>query len=198
VAPADRTVRLAPFWQRGYFVRTASLLVLLVLLLSPCAAGAMSVGIGAYGGLGLPVLQADAGSGAAMGVRVPVSLFPLLTVEPYYQMIKGGQATQSIGGESFARNGPDANGFGANLLLTFGSKLQLYPYAGVGSYTLSRNNFDNESDTAYSFGFGLGFSPLAHLSLHLRTELDAAVRDEVSRKWFTTTLGVTYNRRLAP
>jgi opacity protein-like surface antigen len=169
------------------------ILMLFVLVLLPCAAGAASVGVGAFGGMSIPVLQDDNGQGTVFGLRVPVALIPLVTVEPYYAKTSGGDKDQDIEGTTITRSGLDVAGFGANVLLTFGGKIQLYPFAGIGSYKLSRAGSDDQTNTAYTFGLGLGISPMPKLSFHVRGELAAAVDGETSRKWANATVGVSYN-----
>jgi hypothetical protein len=174
-------------------MRRTTILVLFVLALLPCTAGAVSVGAGAFGGMSIPILQDDNGQGTTFGLRAPVSLLPLLTVEPFFTRISGGDKDQDIEGDTFTRSGIDVTGFGANVLLTFGGKVQLYPFAGIGSYALSRAGSDDVTSTAYTFGLGLGISPLPKLSIHVRGELAAAVEGETSRKWANATVGVSYN-----
>ena len=41
-------------------------------------------GVGVFGGLSIPVLNDLSGQGSQFGVRVPVSLVPMLTVEPFF------------------------------------------------------------------------------------------------------------------
>jgi hypothetical protein len=174
-------------------MRRAMVLVLFALTLLPCTAAAVSVGVGAFGGMSIPILQDDTGQGTLLGLRAPVRLLPLVTVEPYFAKLTGGDKDQDLEGTTITRSGINANGFGANVLLTFGSKLQLYPFAGVGSYTLQRSNMEDATNTTYTFGLGLGVSPMPKLSVHLRGELAAAVDGETSRKWANATLGVSYN-----
>jgi opacity protein-like surface antigen len=174
-------------------MRKAAILVLFALALVPCAAGAVSVGVGAFGGMSIPIVQDDNGQGTLFGLRAPVSVLPLVTVEPYFAKISGGDKDQDIEGTTITRSGMDVTGFGANVLLTFGSKLQLYPFAGIGSYKLSRTGSEDLTNTAYTFGLGLGISPMPKLSIHLRGELAAAVDGDVSRKWANATVGVSYN-----
>jgi hypothetical protein len=168
--------------------------VLLLLLLAAGSASAGSIGVGLYGGTAIPVLQDDNGGGAVFGARVPVALIPLITVEPWYASLSGGDKDQDLedGLGTVTYEGIDVTGFGANVLLTFGGKFQLYPFAGIGSYNLKRTALD-QSRTGYNFGLGLGLSPLPKLSLHLRGEMIAAVDGETSRKWATVTAGVTYS-----
>jgi hypothetical protein len=174
-------------------MRRATLLVLLALVLLPCAAGAVSIGVGAFGGMSIPVLQDDTAQGTVFGLRAPVALIPLVTVEPYFAKASGGDKDQDIEGTTITRSGLDVTGFGANVLLTFGGKIQFYPFAGIGSYKLQRTNMEDLTNTAYTFGLGLGISPMPKLSVHLRGELAAAVDGETSRKWANATIGVSYN-----
>jgi opacity protein-like surface antigen len=174
-------------------MRRAMILLLFSLALLPCAAGATSVGVGAFGGMSIPIIQDDNGQGTLFGVRVPVSLLSLVTVEPYFAKTSGGDKDQDIEGTTITRSGIDVSGFGANVLLTFGGKIQLYPYAGIGSYALSRPGSEDQTNTAYTFGLGLGISPMPKLSIHVRGELAAAVDGETSRKWANATVGVSYN-----
>lgn len=174
-------------------MRGATILVLLALVLLPCAATAASVGVGAFGGLGIPIVQDDNGQGMLYGARVPVSVLPLLTVEPYFVMGSGGDKEQEIGGTTYTRTGLDMTGFGANVLLTFGGPVQFYPFGGIGTCKLTRTGSEDETGTAYNLGLGLGISPLPKLTVHLRGELTAAVDGETSRKWANVTLGASYN-----
>jgi opacity protein-like surface antigen len=174
-------------------MRKMAILMLFVLAFLPCAAGATSVGVGAFGGMSIPIIQDDNGSGTVFGVRAPVSLLSLVTVEPYFAKISGGDKDQDIEGTTITRSGLDVTGFGANVLLTFGGKIQLYPFAGIGSYTLKRLSMEDQTNTAYTFGLGLGISPLPKLSIHVRGELAAAVDGDTSRKWANATVGVSYN-----
>lgn len=166
------------------------------LALSAGAASAATIGVGAFGGASIPVVQDDNGQGTVYGVRLPVSLVPLLTIEPYYASTQGGEKDQEIDGLSFTRSGIDVTSYGANLLLTFGTGVQLYPFAGIGTAQAERSGLD-ATTTVYNFGLGLGFSPPAlPLAIHVRGELASVLEDgddESARKWANVTLGVTYN-----
>src|SRR5574341_127230 len=170
-------------------------LAALALVLCAGSAGAVGIGVGAFGGVGIPIVQDDNGKGSVFGVRVPVSLLPLVTVEPYYLKGSGGDKDQEVGNTTITREGIDVSGFGANVMLTFGGGLQLYPYAGIGSYSLERTGLDT-SNTAYNFGLGLAIKPpIAKLSVHLRGELNAVLEEgdsDSSRKWANVTVGVSY------
>ena len=171
--------------------RISSLAVLACMMLAG-AAHAGGIGIGAFGGASIPIIQDDTGRGSIYGVRVPVNLVPMLTVEPYFASTAGGDVTEDLFGSSYTRSGLDVKNYGANLLLTFGGPVQFYPYAGLGSFKLERGGED-VTQTGYNFGMGLGFGlPATGLALHLRGELDAAVDGDVSRKWANVTAGLQY------
>jgi hypothetical protein len=176
--------------------RLVASVALLALLSSAGAAHAVSVGIGAFGGLSYPIVQDDTGQGSLFGVRAPVSLIPMLTVEPYFSTASGGDAEESFG----TRTGLDVTAFGANVMLPFGTGFRFYPYAGIGSHTLKRDGSEDITKTGYNFGLGFGISPpLAGLSIDIRGELNAVVDGDVSRKWGNATVGVSYNVfRMAP
>lgn len=178
--------------KRLLLVGSAAML-LAIALVAP--AGAVSIGVGAFGGVSVPIVQDDNGQGTVFGVRVPVSIIPIVTVEPFFGATQGGNKDQDVNGTTFTRDGIDVTSFGANVLLTFGGPLQMYPYAGIGSSKLKRDGLD-QTDTAYDFGLGFAIKPpIAGLSVHLRGELDAAVdkdNTDLSRKWVNVTLGVHY------
>jgi hypothetical protein len=158
-------------------------------------ANAASIGVGVFGGASVPVVQDDNGSGNVFGVRVPVNVVPLLTIEPYFAKTSGGDKDRTIDGITYTRSGIDVTTYGANAMLTFGGALQLYPFAGIGSAKSERAGLD-ATTTAYNFGLGLGISPpIANLSVHLRGELDAVLEKDLSassRKWVGVTAGVSY------
>ena len=163
-------------------------------LLAPAArAGTITFGGGVFGGMSFPVLQDDQGQGSLFGVRVPVRVLPLLAVEPFYSTSALGDKTiESSPGFEVTREGSDVTTYGVNVMLPFGTKTLLYPYAGIGSAHFERNGQD-ESFTSYNFGLGLGFTVMPKLGLDVRGELQAASSGETSRKMFNVTLGASYS-----
>lgn len=168
---------------------------LFLLALLAGAAGAATVGLGVFGGGSFAAVQDDNGNGPIFGVRVPVNLVPLITVEPYFASTSGGDKTQTISGISYTRSGIDVTSFGANVLFTFGTAYQMYPYVGIGSNHLKRAGLD-QSETGYTFGLGMGFKlPLANLTANVRAGANMVTdpaSTETSRKWADVTAGVSY------
>jgi len=167
-------------------------LMLATMVLSAGVVHAGSVGIGAFAGMSIPVLQDDTDSGALYGVRVPVKLVPLVTVEPYYAASNLGDKTTTVAGLSYTRQGFDETAFGANAMLTMGGPVTFYPLAGIGQTKLKRDGFD-ESFTSYNVGLGLGISPMPKVSIHIRGELQMVSLDGgTSRKFGNATIGASY------
>jgi hypothetical protein len=106
-------------------------LSLVALLVGAGAAWATDVGIGAFAGSSIPVIQQDVKSGTTFGVRVPVKLtgFPL-TFEPYLGLSKMGEGLQTIEGYGeVTRAAFSGTTFGFNVLLgsPMGTGLKSFP-----------------------------------------------------------------------
>jgi hypothetical protein len=166
-------------------------LTLVALSASAGAASAGSIGLGAFAGMSVPIVQEDVAQGSMFGLRVPVTLVPLVTVEPYWASGSLGDKDQDVGGVTYTREGFDESAFGVNAMLTMGGPVQFYPFVGLGSTKLERSGSDL-SLTTYNAGLGLGFTPVPKLAVHLRGELQIAVDGDASRKFGNVTLGASY------
>jgi hypothetical protein len=155
-------------------------------------ARAASIGGGFFAGVAVPVVQEDQDNGSIWGLRAPVKLVPLLTVEPYFGMSTLGDKTVDIGGFSTTREGSEISGFGLNAMLTMGGPVRFYPFAGIGTAKYKRSGQD-ESFTAYNLGLGLGLGVIPKLDVDLRGELQAATNEGTSRKVVNVTLGASYS-----
>ncbi len=169
--------------------------VLVLLALAVCTGSALAsgttVGVMPYGGYAYAVLQDDTGSGAIFGVRAPVSLMPLLTLEPFYANSSLGDAEETLGGLSYTRSGFDMTAFGVSAVV--GANGTFYPFVGLGSYKLSRTGSDDITNTGWNFGFGIRIPAGEKISFHIRGEMDMIVDGDVSRKFGTATAGLEYN-----
>ena len=164
---------------------------LVALLLCAGVASAGSIGIGTFAGTSVPVLQEDQAQGPIYGLRAPVSLTPLLALEPFWSTTALGDADTDVASVTFTREGSDVTTFGANLLLTTSGPVRFFPYVGLGSAHFERTGQD-ETFTSWHFGLGLGFTPAPRLNLDLRAELQAAVEDGASRKMANIMVGASY------
>jgi hypothetical protein len=166
-------------------------LALAATLLVGGLAHAGSIGIGTFGGMSVPVVQEDQDQGAVYGLRVPVSLVPLLTAEPFFSFSSLGDKSVDLGGISVTREGSDVTTFGLNAMLTMGGPVRFFPYVGIGSAKFKRAGQD-ESFTSYQMGLGFGFTPAPKFNVDIRGELQAAAKDGVSRKMANVLVGVSY------
>lgn len=156
-------------------------------------ARAGGIGVGVFGGTSVPVLQDDEDKGTLFGVRAPVKLIPLFTVEPFYASSALGDKTIDIApGLSATREGSKVTTYGLNAMLTLGGPVTFYPFAGLGQAKFKRTSQD-ETFTSYHLGMGLSLSPIPKFSLDLRGELQAAVDGDVSRKLVNVSLGASYS-----
>jgi hypothetical protein len=167
-------------------------LTLVLLAVTAGAASAASIGVGPFAGTSIPVLQDDVAQGMMFGLRAPVKLVPLVTVEPYYASSSLGDKDVTIAGLTYTRQGFDEKAFGLNAMLTMGGPVQFYPIVGLGSTKLTRTGSSDLSLTTYNAGFGLGISPMPKLTVHIRGELQMAVDNGASRKFANVTLGASY------
>jgi len=154
-------------------------------------ARAASIGAGFFVGAAVPIVQEDQDNGSVWGLRAPVKLVPLVTVEPYFSSASLGDKTQSVGGFSVTREGSDVTAFGLNAMLTMGGPIRFYPFAGIGTAKYKRTGQD-ESFTAYNLGLGLGLGVIPKVDIDLRGEFQAAANEGVSRKVVNITLGASY------
>lgn len=183
-------------------------IAVLAALLGAGTAGAaeeLAVGVGAFGGISAPILQdVDASSfspGDALGdsdtewgLRVPVKVIPVVTIEPYYAQASYGDRTETFNGLSYTREGWDRKALGANFIFanTLAGGFKFYPLVGIGTTKLERTNEELNKFT-WNFGLGVGFAVAQKISIHVRSQLDLVVTDETSRKFGDVTAGIQYN-----
>ncbi|HEX7078094.1 MAG TPA: hypothetical protein VF363_06725 [Candidatus Eisenbacteria bacterium] len=167
----------------------------LALAAGAASAAPIGVGVGAYGGVSYPIVQDDVSSGSVFGIRVPVKLIPLVTVEPYYLSSALGDGEVTLGGVKYTRAGFDNKGFGLNAMLgqVTGMGFHFYPLVGVGSHKLTRSGTPDIKETAYNFGLGFGIGPAPKISIQVRGELNMVVTGDTSRKFANATAGLTYD-----
>lgn len=168
------------------------LFTLLAVALIPATAGAVGIGAGAYIGTSTPILNDGAKSGVQYGVRAPVSLAPMLIVEPFFAQSALGDVDESFGGQPYTRSGPDVMTFGANAIFSFGEGVKFYPLVGIGSTRIEQTGAEDITDTSLNFGLGLGIPFMAKFTLDVRAEMNSVITGDTSRKFGNFTGGVSY------
>src|SRR5687767_4916798 len=137
-------------------MRKATLMALLASTLAVGVATAADIGVGVFAGSSIPIVQDDNGNGVVWGIRVPVRLIPMITLEPYFGSTAGGEAEEDVPGlGTITRDGFDITSYGITGMLTFGTGVQFYPYASIGSGKLSRDGSEDLTGTEWGAGLGL-------------------------------------------
>jgi hypothetical protein len=120
-------------------------MVTLTLALLVFASGAHAVGVtvGGFGGMNIPIVQDDAGSGPLFGFKVKLASAMPFVAEPYFLMITEGDKRHSDEGIDFTQEGGSVQAFGVDL--AFGSYREdpganLYFMAGLGAYSLNSDS----------------------------------------------------------
>jgi hypothetical protein len=148
--------------------------ILFLLLFSlPSIVYAAKYGIGAFGGMNIPVAQGDTKPGALYGVKGRIPLLPFLAVEPNFLVadFKGKDLTvqDTI---SYAQEGGNFTSFGADLIVgTFSgmSKLKFYGLAGINTNTYKRKGMENKTGLGLTIGTGFEFFPTDIISVEIRS-----------------------------
>ncbi|HEY7728863.1 MAG TPA: outer membrane beta-barrel protein [Candidatus Eisenbacteria bacterium] len=183
------------------------LVALLAALLGAAPAWAATkpeVGVGVFGGFSIPLLQdvdvssfspgdAFGPTGSQFGIRVPVKVIPVVTLEPFFAKSSYKDTEETFSGLTYTRQGYDGTAFGLNAVLgrVGGKGVHFYPYLGLGKFKLSRDS-DEINKMGWNFGLGLGFSPAPRWSIQIRPELNMVVTGDTSRKFGNATIGVSY------
>ena len=175
-------------------MRRATVMALLALTLGVGAATAADIGVGVFAGSSIPIVQDDNGNGVAWGIRVPVRLIPMVTLEPYFGSTTGGEAEQDVSGiGTITRDGIDITSYGVTGMLTFGTGFQFYPWASIGTGKMSRTGSEDLSGMEWGAGLGFGISAMPKLSIHVRGGVDAITKDDITRDFAVVTGGVSYS-----
>ncbi len=173
---------------------SAALIVLALAARAPDAR-AVSIGAEAFGGMSVPILQADSEQGTVFGLRAPVSVMSLLTVEPWFAKSALGAKSAEIAGLPYERDGGDLTGYGLNARLGGppGPGLSFFPYVGLGSYHLARKGSADIDELGYDLGAGLTLTPMPRLGIGLRGQFTMIPTRGTSRKYGEVQVGVSYS-----
>lgn len=180
------------------------LLVLCAVLLIAGSALAQSpakFGVGAFGGVSIPVLQEDQGNGTEFGLKGRWGLGSLIVLEPYFSATKWGDPdpVDVGGGGTFDLGiaGSKVTSFGVDAVLGNGvGKMGIAPYftAGIGSFKVKNDDtgFDHSS-FGMTAGLGLGIGLTPQLGLDVRGKFVVMPQDpDGSKKAVGVVAGVNY------
>jgi hypothetical protein len=179
-------------------MRKAIILAALALLAVPGTASSADTawGIAAFGGPSFPIGQDDNnGSGVTYGVRFPAHFGFFLSVEPHFDWTNGGETEETFNDLPYTRDGIDVKQAGMNFILgnPTGSGFRIYPYVGIGHYSLKGEGREDLQKIGYNGGLGIGFG--SKLKLDVRGDYTMIDIGLSSRKAISATagLGLTIN-----
>lgn len=163
----------------------------------PVHAGLIGWGLGGYGGVNVPIVQDDAGSGTVFGLRGQIQPVTLVRFEPFVAFLKNGEYDIPGIGGPFQGDGGKLNAFGLNAMLgtpmtTPGVGVSLV--AGIGSWKYDVDGYESETRVGYTGGVDLSFGvPNSPIAINGRAELLIIPQDGGgSRKHGLITIGAIY------
>ncbi len=148
------------------------------------------VGIGAYGGTNIPLVQDDAKTGGLFGIRGRVGLLSLVMFEPSVNFLKNGDGDVDVNGQTVTLEAPKVTSYTFNLLLKGGFT---YATGGIGWSSVEiPGGGEKTNEPTYNFGGGveIGVGPLAVDVSPRLFVINTA--DKASRKNLEIMLGVNY------
>lgn len=174
----------------------------IALLLLPVAgmAQGISLGLGASGGLNIPIVQDDQASGTAFGIRGMVGLMSFVRVEPNVSFAKYGDPSLDEPGITSNLEGSKLTSYGVDAVLgaPMGTPgIAMFGLVGAGFYKATRDQTevfdDDETDFGWRFGLGLGFGLSSGLGLDVRGALNLVpVEGGSSKKTIFAQAGLNY------
>lgn len=173
--------------------KIAMVAVLAFVLAAPATAQLPKLGVGAFGGLSLPIAQADQKQGTEFGLRARLSLMSFLSGEAQLAFTKWGKP-DPVSGFPLGISGSKVTAFGVNALVGAGTGVGIKSYlvAGLGSYKI-KNDYTHYEVTrmGYSGGLGLGIGVIPKFGIDIRGELVVIpLEGGGSKKAVTATVGL--------
>jgi opacity protein-like surface antigen len=142
--------------------------MLVLLLPSLGSAQGAKFGIGVSGGLNIPVVQDDQGSGSTFGFRAIIKALPVITLEPNLSISRYGDPDFGLEGVTNDLEGSKLTSYGLDAVLgaPMGARgIRPFALVGLGFYKATRDqagDFESgDADFGWAAGLGLafGFSP---------------------------------------
>jgi hypothetical protein len=145
------------------------------------AMGAMSstamarpIGMGAFAGLNIPVVQEDAGNGPLLGTRLRIAITSFLALEPTLAFFQQGDVTTKVGNHDFELDGGRSTALGVNVIVgSVGppAGVRIYGILGLASHAMKQEGTEDESRLAMSLGPGLELGVADKLALDVEVRL---------------------------
>jgi opacity protein-like surface antigen len=178
--------------------RIVVLTFLMLLLAAAASAGETRFGIGVLGGINMPLVQDNQGTGTAFGAKAIIGGLPIFTLEPYFMSASNGDpdlddVTNDLEGSKITAYGIDAK-LGA---LIGAPGIAPYFFGGIGFYKTSNDQLGAQIDDGTDFGFGgglgLNISLVPYVAIDVRGKVNVVPTDGGgSDKSLWLTAGLNY------
>jgi len=170
------------------------LLCIMLLLVSLAHAQTPKFGIGAFGGLNMPILQDDQGNGTVFGLKAKLKMIPMILLEPNITFGKWGDPDPVDGVE--LASGSKINSYGVDAILGGSPGMAgVKPFFLVGAAIFSVKNDDtgfDESKLGYSAGLGISIGGGPKVDIDIAGKMVFAVQESGSKKAVYILGGLTY------
>jgi opacity protein-like surface antigen len=178
-------------------LRKTLIIVGILLFITPIVnAQSISLGVGAFGGINIPVVQDDQSNGTVFGLLLRVKALPFLVIEPNVTFGKWG-SPDPVDGVDLGIDGSKITYYCVDA--TLGGLpgvpgVKPYFLGGIGIYKIKNDDTGyDESKMGFSLGAGLGIGVLPKIDIDFRGKFIIAPQEESSKKAIYLTGGVTYN-----
>ncbi|MCP4684167.1 MAG: porin family protein [bacterium] len=154
------------------------------------------LGVGAWAGMSIPVIQDDQESGMVFGFMGRFKVLPFLVLEPGFSFAKWG-APETIEGIDFGIDGSKLTSIGINATLGGAPGVPgVKPFfvAGIASYKVKNDDTGyDESNLGWNAGLGIGYGISPSFDLDFRGLVVVAPQENGSKKALSITGGLNFN-----
>ncbi len=175
--------------------RAVLISAVILLLASVCQAQGISLGLGAFAGINIPVVQDDQGGGSVFGFKARINTPVFFVLEPNFTYSKWGEP-DAVDGVDLGVDGSKITSFGIDATLGgVGGGKGLKPFAVVGAaiYKITNDDTDyDESKLGVSAGVGVLLGIMPNFDIDVRGKMFVAPQEEGSKKGIMATAGVNY------
>ncbi|MFZ5433247.1 MAG: hypothetical protein ACOZB3_05665 [Calditrichota bacterium] len=179
------------------------LVVCCLFLVAAATAGTYSLGVGAYGGYDMPVIQDDVGAGPMWSVGVRGNLWHFIHGQLFVRGTSQGDVDEELEfgnqTETLTYKGGTLTGFGLNALFARKDAANIWPYGliGISTNSLSFGDSFKEDDSliGWAFGGGMGinlYERKVFLDINTTFLLMPFHDNKASRKNWQSLIGIQY------
>ena len=160
---------------------------LMVLVAGMAAAQAPKIGVGASGGINVPILQDDQKAGSIFEIRGRLQALPFLAVEPKLSFSSYG-SPDTFEDVVWDVDGSKLVAYGVDGILGGGGGVGIRPFfiGGIGMYSISNDQteafLESQTKFGWSAGLGLGIGLAPQMELDVRSKLHVIMFEGSSSK----------------